>query len=153
MQRLFPVGAAVVGSGLAFVLALSSPLFAQTPPAAPAAGQPVRARWVPPIKGEAELGFIRPKTQRVGKKVVTVWKVKNLSTYGSIAGLRIDETWWNKMSQPVTGGTVRLLKPLLPGEVVELKMETDYHPQMFRPNYQFTHMNGKCRTKEMQKFE
>jgi hypothetical protein len=117
----------------------------QTPPAAP-------AKFVPPIRGVAELGFLTPSTKRVGKEVVTIIKVKNLSTSGSIAGLKVDEFWYDKAGDPVTGDTFRYKKPLLPGEVIEVTLRTPVNPRMDRNSYNFSHANGNIKTKKMLKF-
>ena len=118
---------------------------AQAPPAAP-------AKFVPPIRGQAELGFLRPATKRVGKEIVTIIKVKNLSTTGAIAGLKVDEFWYDKAGDPVTGDTFRYRKPLLPGEVIEVTLRTPHNPKMDRNSYNFSHANGAIKTKRMQKF-
>jgi hypothetical protein len=118
---------------------------AQAPPAAP-------AKFVPPIRGVAELGILQPVTKRVGKEVVTVIKIKNLSTAGSIAGLKVDEYWYDKAGDPVTGDTFRYRKPLLPGEVIEVTLRTPVNPRMDRNQYNFTHANGNIKTKRFTKF-
>lgn len=118
---------------------------AQAPPAAP-------AKFVPPIRGQAELGFLTPATKRVGKEIVTIIKVKNLSTTGAIAGLKVDEFWYDKAGDPVTGDTFRYRKPLLPGEVIEVTLRTPHNPKMDRNSYNFSHANGAIKTKRMQKF-
>ena len=119
-------------------------------PAQPAAAGP--ARFGPPIRGVAELGILPPVTKRVGKEVVTVIKIKNLSTAGSIAGLKVDEFWYDKKGDPVSGDTFRYRKPLLPGEVIEVTLRTPVDPKMDRNQYNFTHANGDIKTKRMQKF-
>jgi hypothetical protein len=118
---------------------------AQAPPAAP-------AKFVPPIRGVAELGILTPVTKRVGKEVVTVIKIKNLSTAGSIAGLKVDEYWYDKAGDPVTGDTFRYRKPLLPGEVIEVTLRTPVNPRMDRNQYNFSHANGNIKTKRMKTF-
>jgi hypothetical protein len=133
------------GSATAQQAKPAAPAAAQTPPAAP-------AKFVPPIRGQAELGFLNPVTKRVGNEIVTVIKVKNLSTTGSIAGLKVDEFWYDKAGDPVTGDTFRYRKPLLPGEVIEVTLRTPHNPKMDRNQYNFTHANGPIKTKKMQKF-
>jgi hypothetical protein len=118
------------------------------PPAAPAA----QAKFVPPIRGQAELGFLKPVTKRVGNEIVTVIKVKNMSTSGSIAGLKVDEYWYDKGGDPVTGDTFRYRKPLMPGEVIEVTLRTPVNPRMDRNQYNFSHANGTIKTKSMPKF-
>ena len=107
-----------------------------------------------PIRGEAEIGYLKPVTsvdQKAGLVKTTI-KVKNLSTTGSIAGLKVEEFWYDKDGNPVTGSKFRLKKPLQPGEVVEVLLETPKDPKMNRNSYTFTHANGKIRTKAMKEF-
>ena len=63
---------------------------AQTKPPAPAAAPPAKAKYVPPVKGVAEIGIVKPDTKVQGKEVVTKITVKNLS-FGAIHLLRVDE--------------------------------------------------------------
>ena len=110
------------------------------------------AKFVPPVRGQAELGYLKPVTKREKDQVITTIKVKNLST-GSIAGLKIAEFWWDKAGNPVTGSDDRLRKPLLPGEVATLTLRTPYNAKMDRNNYTFTHANGTIKTKLLPKIE
>src|SRR3954466_4501743 len=88
-------------------------------PAAPAAA-PAAApgKLAPPIRGQAELGYTKPvsKRDKENKNIVTTIMVKNLSN-GAIAGLKVDEFWYDKGGDPVTGDTFRYRKPLQPQEV------------------------------------
>jgi hypothetical protein len=107
-----------------------------------------------PIRGEAEIGYLKPVTvvdQKAGIVRTTI-KVKNLSATGSIAGLKVEEFWFDKAGNPVTGSRARLQKPLQPLEVAELKLETPKDPKMDRNSYTFTHANGKIRTKSLKTF-
>lgn len=137
------LAAGVVAAGQAKPAA---PATAQTPPAAP-------AKFVPPIRGQAELGFLKPVTKREKNgDIVTVIKVKNLSATGSIAGLKVDEYWYDKAGDPVSGDTFRYRKPLLPGEVIDVTLRTPHNPKMDRNSYNFSHANGTIKTKQMPKF-
>jgi hypothetical protein len=102
-----------------------------------------------PIRGDAEIGYLKPVTSVDHKAgiVRTTIKVKNLSATGSIAGLKVEEFWYDKEGNPVTGSKFRLQKPLQPGEVADLKLETPKDPKMNRNSYTFSHANGKIRTK------
>jgi hypothetical protein len=108
----------------------------------------------PPIRGEAEIGYLKPITSVDHKAgmVRTIIKVKNMSATGSIAGLRVEEFWYDKAGNPVTGSKARLMKPLQPLETAELKLETPRDPKMDRNSYTFTHANGKIRTKSLKAF-
>ena len=121
------------------------PAAAAQPPAAP-------ARLAPPVRGEAELGYTKPVSKRSpdGKFVVTSIKVKNLSQ-GSIAGLKVDEYWYDKAGDPVTGDTFRYRKPLQPNEVIEVTLRTPVNPKMDRNQYKFEHANGTIKTKALPK--
>lgn len=136
MTRLVYVAAAAV-----LVLALAGSATAQS-------------KFVPPIRGEAEVGYLTPQTKVDNKAnmVITTITIKNLSVTGSIAGLKVEEYWWDKNSNPVTGSKARHPKPLLPGEVVTLTLQTPKQPNMFRNSYQFSHANGKIKTKAMKAF-
>jgi hypothetical protein len=120
---------------------------AKPAPAAPAAGQAPTAkpRLVPPVRGEAPLGYTKPvvKAGKVEGKdfIITTIRVKNLSQ-GSIAGLKVDEFWYDKAGDPVTGDTFRHPKPLQPGEVITVTLETPRNPKMDRNQYNFSHANG-----------
>jgi hypothetical protein len=125
---------------------------AQAPkPAAPAAGaQPAaRPRLVAPVRGTAELGYTRPvvKNATIGGKsfVVTTIQVKNMAS-GAIAGLKVDEFWYDKAGNPVTGDNYRHRTPLQPGEIITITLETPRVPTMARNQYNFTHANGEIKT-------
>jgi len=118
-------------------------------PATPAAqsGQApaARPRLVAPIRGEAPLGYTKPivKPAKVGGKdfIVTTMQVKNLAN-GSIAGLKVDEFWYNRAGDPVTGANYRHPRPLQPGEVITVTLQTPRNPAMDRNQYKFEHANG-----------
>jgi hypothetical protein len=125
----------------------------QAQPAAPAQ-QPApaaKAKFVPPIRGQAELGFTKPVTKRVKDEIVTTIKVKNLSTTGAIAGLKVEEYWYDKAGDPVTGDRFMYRKPLLPQEIIEVTLRTPVNPKMDRNQYNFSHANGTIKTVSMPK--
>ena len=130
---------AVVSSGNAATAA------AQTAPAAP-------KKFVAPVKGTADLGILKPVVKVLGTEVVTTIKVKNLST-GAIAGLRVDEFWYDKAGNMLPGASERLRAPLMPGEVVTLTLKTPKNAKMDRNSYQFSHANGQIKTKTLTKID
>jgi hypothetical protein len=149
----------MLACGSAFLLMAGAAVAEQAKPAAPSQAPPAQgaptapARFVAPIRGAAELGFLTPVTKREKNgDVVTTIKVKNLSSTGAIAGLRVDENWYDKAGDPVTGDTFRYRKPLLPGEVIEITLRTPFNKAMDRNSYNFTHANGTIKTKKMVKF-
>jgi hypothetical protein len=128
-----------------------------SPPAATAQkpndeGAPLApGKLVAPIRGEAELGYTKPVSKNDGKFITTTIKVKNLSK-GAIAGLKVDEFWYDKDGNPVAGSpSFRLRKPMQPGEVVEVVLKTAVNTKMNRPQWKFEHANGKIKTTLMPK--
>ena len=122
------------------VLLVTGTAYAQTAaPAAPAAAKP---KLVAPVRGEAEIQYLLPVTKREGKMIVTTIKVKNVAS-GAIAGLKVDEFWYDKAGEPVTGAQpFRWRKPLQPGEVIDVVLRVPEHPKMNRNQYKFEHFNG-----------
>lgn len=120
----------------------------QAQPAAaptPTAGTPVRAKYYPPVKGVADLGFVvKQKSRKIGNEIVTVLTVKNLSETHAIHLLRAEEFWYNKKNEAVGGNTARYKKPLAPGELADLEIRTPYDPSFYANNYSFLHAYGKC---------
>ena len=104
-----------------------------------------RPRLAAPVRGVAQLGYTKPvvKNETIGGKqfVTTTMQVKNMAL-GSIAGLQIDEFWYDKAGNPVTGANFRHPRPLQPGEVIPVTLETPVNPQMDRNQYSFKHANG-----------
>jgi hypothetical protein len=108
-------------------------------------------KLVAPVRGEAELGYMKPVSKNDGKFITTTIKVKNLSK-GAIAGLKVDEFWYDKDGNPVTGSQpFRYRKPLQPGEVIDVVLKVPVNKAMFRNQYKFEHANGKIKTTEMKK--
>jgi hypothetical protein len=155
-------------SAVAFLVCTvaAAPTFAQakqaTPPAkavaaAPTAPAPATpAKWVPPVKGLANILIIQGPSKPVGKEIVTTVKVKNMST-GSINLLRADQEWFDKgdgkKRNMVTTATAMYRKPFLPGEVIDLELRA---PLLGNPDLNriiFSHANGKVDVKAVKKFE
>ncbi|MGE3840488.1 MAG: hypothetical protein AB7I50_02760 [Vicinamibacterales bacterium] len=122
-----------------------APASAQAPAAAPA-----RPRLVAPIKGVAEIGFLKPVVKVVGNEVVTTMKIKNLST-GAIAGLKIDEFWYDTAGNMLPGDSERVRQPLQPGQVIDVELRTPKNANMKSNNYQFSHANGTIKPKVLDK--
>jgi len=121
-------------------------------PAAPAPAAPAPAtKLISPVRGEAELGYLKPVTKREGNMIVTTIKVKNLAA-GPIAGLKVDEFWYDKAGEPVTGAQpFRYRKALMPGEVIDVVLRVPTNPKMDRNQYKFEHSNGAIKTKLLPK--
>ncbi len=145
----------------AFSLLINTTVFAQAKPAAataaPAQSAPAaKARWVPPVRGTATIGMVKPVTQIVkgekGQEVVTHLKLKNLSQ-GSIALLRVDEYWYDKQGGMLPGDTQRIKKPILPGEVVDVVLRVPRNEKFYQNQYKFSHANGDIKVEQLKKIE
>jgi len=153
MNRQISAMLAFAGAGLLVAAAATAgqakPPAGQSKPAAPPATQPAApaapAKFIPAIRGQAELGYVKPVSKRTGNEVVTVIKVKNLSKE-PIAGLKVDEFWYDKAGDPVTGDTFRYKKLFMPGEVLDVTLRTPVNPKMDRNSYNFSHANGTIKT-------
>ena len=108
---------------------------------------PSPAKLVAPVRGDAELGYTKPAVKNDGKFLTTTMKVKNLSK-GAIAGLKIDEFWYDKDGNPISGSqSFRYRKPLQPGEVIDVTLKVPVIAAMKtgRNQYKFEHANGKIK--------
>ena len=116
---------------------------------APAQAQ--ATKLISPVRGEAELGYLKPVSKREGSMIVTTIKVKNLAA-APIAGLKVDEFWYDKAGEPVTGAQpFRYRKALMPGEVIDVILKVPTNPKMDRNSYKFEHANGTIKTKLLPK--
>ena len=109
-------------------------------------------KFVPPLRGEALVEFTAPLTRRVKDMVVTRITVKNAST-APIARLTIDETWYDKGAQVLTGGKGVLPGLIQPSEVQEITIETPFKVGMTSNNFTFTHANGTVKPQRVDKLE
>jgi len=147
--------------GLSFLLVTSA--FAQTkPPQAPAtkaAPAPVSAaapaapaKFVKSLKGTANIDFIEGPSKKVGTEIVTTLKVKNMSPL-AISLFKVDEYWYDKKREIVTGDTYKNLKPFMPGEVIEVTLKAPVKPDLYQSQYQFSHAGGEVKPNRVKKFE
>jgi len=103
------------------------------------------------FKGQAEIEFAS-SSSKSGDTVVTTMKVKNLSN-GPIARLKVDETWFDKSSQPVAGSSGMLEKMLEPGGVETLTIRTPWKAGMSGNSWQFSHANGSVKPRKVAKLD
>ena len=162
VQSLLTAGAAAL---LSIVLLATSALAGQAkkpaakPEAKPAATAPAPAapaapaKFVPPIRGEAPVQMTKPVVKRAANEVIENFKVKNASTTGSIAGLKISEFWYDKDGNPVSGDEFRYRKPLLPGEVIDVELRSPINPKMQRSQYKFEQANGTVKPTQVAKLQ
>ncbi len=120
-------------------------------PSAAASQEPAR-KLIAPVRGEATIDMTKPNTKVTGNEVVTVFTIKNTST-GAIAGLKIEENWYDKGGNPVGGDTYRHPKPLPPNEAIVITLKTPRRPTMNSNQYQFTHANGTIKPKTVPKID
>jgi len=126
------VAGAAAGPGSATLAAQAAP------PAAP-------RKLVPPVRGVAQIAYTKPAvkaTKQNGQDfVTTTFQVKNTMA-GAIAGFTVEEFWYDKGGSPVTGDRFRYPKPLQPGEVITVTLNTPRNPKMNSNSYKFSHANG-----------
>lgn len=108
-------------------------------------------KLISPVRGQAEIGYLTPVSKREGSMVVTTIKVKNLAA-APIAGLKVDEFWYDKAGEPVTGAQpFRYRKPLMPGEVIDVVLRVPTNPKMNTNQYKFEHANGTIKATRLPK--
>lgn len=107
-------------------------------------------KLIAPVRGEATLDITKPNTKLVSGEVVTTLTVKNTSK-GAIAGLKIEENWYDKGGTPVGGAVYRHARPLMVNEVIKVELKTPRKPSMNTNQYQFTHANGAVKPKVVPK--
>jgi hypothetical protein len=95
------------------------------------------------IRGPGQVGYLQPISarQRATNEMVTSFRIQNNST-GALAAFKVDEFWYDRAGDTVTGGSFRMQKPFLPGEIVEVEVRIPRNTRMARSNYEFSHKNG-----------
>ena len=127
--------------------------FAQAKAAAPTTPAPAaRAKFAVPLKGEATIEVIQSPSKFVGNEIVTTYKIKNTSP-APIAMLKIDEYWYDKSGKLVSTDTQRHLRPLQPGEIVELTTHAPKTSGALQKQATFSHANGKIVPKAVKQFQ
>ena len=145
-KRMLPTIAGVVAMAAASVAA-QAPKPATAPP--PAQGAPAETpRLVAPVRGVAQVAYTKPVVKRGkvdGKDfVITTMQIKNMAT-APIAGLKVDDFWYDKGGNPLPSDSYRHPRPLQPGEVITVTLETPADPRMNRNQWQFSHANGEVK--------
>ena len=117
-------------------------LQAQTPPAQTPPASTLK-KSAPPLRGQAELGFVQT-AKLDGNTIVTTFEVKNMSATNAIVGLQITEFWYDKAGAPLqgTGDRQRLRAPLQPLDVATITLRSPKVPGMTSPQYKFEQNNG-----------
>lgn len=104
---------------------------------------PVLKKSAPPLRGQAELGFMQT-AKLEGNTIVTTFQVKNMSATNAIVGLQISEFWYDKAGNPLqgTGDRQRLRTPLQPLDVATIVLKSPKVAGMTTPQYKFEQNNG-----------
>ena len=150
MTRARTVFAATL-AGASFV---GAALFAQTGQTQSPPLQSVLAgkKFTPPIKGTADVEYTKPITKRDKNMVITKITVKNISN-APIPRLTIDETWFSKDNQLVSGGKGFINGLLQPGEVKTIEIQTPYDAKMNANSWNFSHANGAVKPHQVKSLE
>lgn len=99
-------------------------------------------KLVSPVRGVAPIEYTAPQAKRDANFVITTFKVKNVAT-APIAGFKVDEFWYDKAGNAVTGApTFRYRAPLQPGEIIDVTLKVPVNPAMNSNSYKFEHANG-----------
>jgi hypothetical protein len=111
-----------------------------------------QTKLVAPVRGNAKVEMTKPATKVSAKEIVTTFLLKNIEA-APIAGLKVEENWYDKAGNPVMGDTFRNPKPLQPGEVITVTFKTPRVPSMQRNQYLFSHANGIVKQQVVPKIE
>ncbi len=93
------------------------------------------------IRGPGQVGYLQPISRRQRNEMVTTFRVQNTST-NALAGFTVDEFWYDRAGDTVAGGSFRMDKPFLPGNIIEVELRIPRDRRMSRNNYEFSHKNG-----------
>ena len=93
------------------------------------------------IRGPGQVGYLQPVSRRQRNEMVTTFRVQNNST-GALAAFKVDEFWYDRAGDTVAGGSFRMPKPFLPGQIIEVELRIPRDRRMSRNNYEFSHKNG-----------
>lgn len=126
--------------------AQAKPAAQPTTPAAP----PAPAKWIPPVKGEATVDFVRSREVRVKGEIQTKMKVRNTSK-GSIALLAVEELWYNTKREIASNGIYRHKQLLNPGEIIEFTIASPDKPDLYSNMLMFKHANGTIKPNKVNK--
>ena len=136
----------VVALAVAAALVAPASMSLQAQGATPAPAAPPAAvlkKSAPPLRGQAELGFVQT-AKLEGDTIVTTFQVKNMSATNAIVGLQISEFWYDKAGNPLqgTGDRQRLRSPLQPLDIATITLRSPKVAGMTTPQYKFEQNNG-----------
>ncbi len=110
------------------------------------------AKLIAPVRGPAKVEITRPSTKTSRTEMITTILLKNMEA-APIAGLKIEENWYDKAGKPVGGDVYRHKKPVQPGEVVTIVLRTPRDAKLSRNQCSFTHANGAIKQTVVSKIE
>ncbi len=131
----------VVAATLAVASLVGVSLLAQTAQAPEMKSVLQGKKFTPPIKGAADIDYVKSPTRREGTTLVTKILVKNTSN-APIPRLKVSETWYDKDGNMIPGGDAVINGLLQPGEIATLEIRTPVNPKMAQSMMQFSHANG-----------
>lgn len=123
----------------------AAPVTAAPAPAAP-------ARFTKMVKGTAEIQIIQAAPKKQAGDMVTVMKIRNMSP-AAISLLKVDEYWYDKKMQVVSGDSQAYRRPFNPGEVIEITLKSPVKPDLYKNQFAFSHANGDVKVKAVKKFD
>ncbi len=106
-----------------------------------ASAQDAPRKLISPVRGEATVEITKPDTKVVGNNVVTTIYLKNTSS-APIAGLKVEENYYDRAGQPIGGDIFRSRSPIMPNQVIKIELTTPRRPGMGDNQYNFSHANG-----------
>jgi len=116
--------------------------FAQTtPPAPPMQSILAGKKFIPPVRGQAEIEYVKDQTRREGSTLITKIHVKNTMS-APIARLKVTETWYDKKNNMLPGGEGVINGLLQPGETQVVEVRTPTNPNFNVQMFMFGHANG-----------
>jgi hypothetical protein len=131
----------VFAATLAGASLLGVSLLAQTTQAPEMKSVLAGRKFTPPIKGAADVDYVKSPTRREGTTLITKITVKNTSN-APIPRLRVSETWYDKDGNMIPGGDAVINGLLQPGEIATMEIRTPVNPKMAQSMMQFSHANG-----------
>ncbi len=107
-----------------------------------AAAQDAPRKLVAPVRGDANVQITTPNTVIKGNDVVTTIRVKNVAK-GPIAGFRVQENWFTKGNEALSGDEYRHPRPFQVNEIIQITLTVPRARVVgARNQYQFSHVNG-----------
>jgi hypothetical protein len=141
--------ATVVGAAFVAVTSYAQDSKPQAPPM-----QSILAgkKFIPPVRGQAEIDYMKEPTRREGTTLITKIHVKNTST-APIARLKVTETWYDKKNAELPGGEGVINGLLQPGESQVIEVRTPTNPNFNVQMLQFAHANGTVKPHAVKSFD